>query len=259
MKKILHILSLALLTSWASAQSISVVDENQNPITDGSTTAVSLSTNELIDGLYLEPKFLVKNETNEDLILYIRRTIVQAPEQWTDALCWPPSCFDLTGSEASTPTSNMVRCTVKANSTTAYILAYDPDEEDPIDTYLKPRITINGVIGEAQYRFEVVEFGSSDVLFTFDMNFTVTMNTLSVKKDSAISLAPNPATDVVTVTVPDNGNGSIQMVDILGNVVYNADFTGTKKINTTQFKNGVYFVVITANGTRSNKKLVVRH
>lgn len=257
MKKILHILSLSLLTTWASAQSIIVTDINDNNIADGATVAVTLSTNDLIDGQYLEPKFLVKNNTGEDLVLYIRRTIVDAPEQWVDELCWPPSCFPMNGEVASTPFGTNL-CTVLANSSETNQL------EDWVNNiaalaYIKPRISPNNFIGGAHYRYEVVEYDTDVVYFTFDMDITVTMNTTTIKKDASITLAPNPATDVVTVSVPDNGNGSIQMVDVLGNVVYQADFTGSRKINTAQFKNGVYFVVITANGVRSNKKLVVRH
>lgn len=260
MKKILHILSLSLLTTWASAQSIIVTDIHDNNIADGATVAVTLSTNDLIDGQYLEPKFLVKNNTGEDLVLYIRRTVVDAPEQWDDKLCWPPSCYDMSDTVASTPVSQIVvqRTIVYANSSETNQLE-DWVNNIPYQAYIKPNIYINGAIGGGQYRYEVVEYDTDVVYFTFDMNITVTLNTTTIKKDASITLAPNPATDVVTVSVPDNGNGSIQMVDVLGNVVYQADFTGSRKINTAQFKNGVYFVVITANGVRSNKKLVVRH
>lgn len=258
MKKILHILSLSLLTTWASAQSIIVTDINDNNIAEGSTALVTMSTNDLIDGQFLEPKFLVKNNTGEDLVLYIRRTVVDAPEQWVDQLCWPPSCYPMNGDVASTPTNLTVRCTVLANSSETNHEDWNNDNT-PYQAYIKPNIYINGAIGGGQYRYEVVEYDTDVVYFTFDMDITVTMNTTTIKKDASITLAPNPATDVVTVSVPDNGNGSIQMVDVLGNIVYQADFTGSRKINTAQFKNGVYFVVITANGVRSNKKLVVRH
>lgn len=256
MKKILHILSLSLLTTWASAQSIIVTDINDNNIAEGSSAAVTLSTNDLINGEYLETKFLVKNNTSEDLVLYIRRTVVDAPEQWVDQLCWPPSCFPMNGVVASTPFGTNL-CTVLANSSETDHMDWSVSQ--PYTAYIKPNIYINGATGGGQYRYEVVEYDTDVVYFTFDMDITVTMNTTTIKKDASITLAPNPATDAVTVSVPDNGNGSIQMVDVLGNIVYQADFTGSRKINTAQFKNGVYFVVITANGVRSNKKLVVRH
>ena len=258
MKRLLHILSLSLLTTWASAQAITVTDINNNPITDGGSTSVNLSTSELINESYLETKFLVTNNSNSDLTLFIRRTIIDAPTQWEDQLCWPPSCFIMNGTTASTPTGATNRCIVSANSSiTNHIEDYAA--ETNFLAYIKPNIYINGIVGAGQYRYEVVNFNDNSVLFTFDMDINVTLNATTIKKDAAIVLAPNPASDVVTVSIPDNGNGSIQMVDVLGNVVYQADFTGSRKINTAQFKNGVYFVVITSNGVRSNKKLVIRH
>ncbi len=259
MKKILHILSIALISTWTSAQSIIVTDESNNVIENAGVVSLSLSTNELISGEYLEPKFLVKNNTDENLVLFIRRTIVDVPSQWEDQVCWPPSCF-ITNNAAtySTPTGTTIRTTVLANSSLTNHIEIHADDT-PFTAYIKPNIYINNTFGVGTYRYEVVDFESNDVLFTFDLELTTTLTTSNLKKESTISLAPNPASDIVTISIPDGGSGSIQMIDVLGNVVYNSEFTGSKKINTATFKNGVYFVVINTNGMKTNKKLVVRH
>lgn len=266
MKKILHILSLSLLTTWASAQSIIVTDINDNNIADGGNVTFTINSADLTEGeeQYFETKFLVKNLTTESQNWTIRREIVDLPNGWTDGVCWPPTCFLTNGSTSFTTPScsnpnqqNFNEVILEPNSSVTNQLDYGTMEN--YLAYIKPNVYPNGVVGTAVYRYFVVDCANDQDVFSFDLNITFTLNTTTIKKDASITLAPNPATDAVTVSVPDNGSGSIQMVDVLGNIVYQADFTGSRKINTAQFKNGVYFVVITANGVRSNKKLVVRH
>jgi hypothetical protein len=55
-------------------------------------------------------------------------------------------------------------------------------------------------------------------------------------------------------------NGTIRIVDVLGNVVTKESITGTKKIDLSNYRNGVYFITIeTSNGKTINRKLIVKH
>ena len=51
------------------------------------------------------------------------------------------------------------------------------------------------------------------------------------------------------------------IVDALGNVVYNEQIAnGTKSIDVSNFKNGVYFVIIDPSDAKPvNRKLIIRH
>jgi hypothetical protein len=52
----------------------------------------------------------------------------------------------------------------------------------------------------------------------------------------------------------------MRIVDVLGNVVSKETITGTKKIDLSNFRNGVYFITIeTSNGKTINRKLIVKH
>lgn len=266
MKRLLHILSLSLLTTWASAQAIIVTDDNNNEIPNNGTVTFTISSNDLSseENGFFETKFLVKNNTQESKNWTIQRDIIEVPNGWTDGVCWPPTCFLTNGATSFTTPScsnpnsqNFNEVVIEPNSSNTN--QFDWGTSETYAAYIKPNIYPNNSVGNATYRYRVVDCTNDEIVFTFDIVVSFTLNATTIKKDAAIVLAPNPATDVVTVSIPDNGNGSIQMVDVLGNVVYQADFTGSRKINTAQFKNGVYFVVITSNGVRSNKKLVIRH
>ncbi|MNK08322.1 hypothetical protein D3C87_262550 [compost metagenome] len=90
-----------------------------------------------------------------------------------------------------------------------------------------------------------------------------TLSTPSVTKDEvSISLYPNPASSVLHVSAQGlDGNYDVKMTDVLGKVVYNESVSGTsKKVDVSDFKNGVYMVTITEKGTRvQTRRIVVKH
>ena len=65
----------------------------------------------------------------------------------------------------------------------------------------------------------------------------------------------------VKIALDGIDNSSVKIVDVLGNVVYNESINnGTKNIDVSNFKNGVYFVLVEASGIKSfNRKLIIRH
>jgi hypothetical protein len=77
---------------------------------------------------------------------------------------------------------------------------------------------------------------------------------------NSISIYPNPATDLVTITSGSNIT-AVEVLNYIGQVVYNNPATETKKIqvNVSGFEAGVYFVkVTTADGIKTSKITVVR-
>ena len=63
---------------------------------------------------------------------------------------------------------------------------------------------------------------------------------------------------VISSNEVDNSN--VKIVDVLGNVVYTETISATKKIDLSDFKNGIYFITIeTSDSKISNRKLIIRH
>ena len=73
-------------------------------------------------------------------------------------------------------------------------------------------------------------------------------------------ILPNPADEAVNIQLNNSKNGTIKIIDLVGNIVYSDDFVTYSKVNVSEFKNGIYFVMIEAEGIKlSSRKLVVRH
>lgn len=91
-------------------------------------------------------------------------------------------------------------------------------------------------------------------------------NTLSTptntKEASSLSVYPNPVNSTLTVaTAGMNGSLDVRVTDVLGKVVFKESFaSGTKTIDVSDFKNGVYLVTVLENGSIvQTRRVVVRH
>ena len=90
------------------------------------------------------------------------------------------------------------------------------------------------------------------------------LSTPSVAKQTEISMSlyPNPVSSLLTVTAQGlDGNFDVKMTDVLGKVVYNESVSGTsKKVDASDFKNGVYIVTVLEKGTAiQTRRMVVKH
>lgn len=76
--------------------------------------------------------------------------------------------------------------------------------------------------------------------------------TAIAENSTSLSIYPNPATTVLNVEA--EGFSTIEMVNVLGQVVYSANATSNMQINVSNLDNGVYFVRLNgANGTATQK------
>ena len=107
----------------------------------------------------------------------------------------------------------------------------------------------------ANYVFE------AGVTYTFTPSLRGENDCITITTDGATAIAenstrfalyPNPATTVLNVEA--GGYNTIEMVNVLGQVVYSANATSNMQINVSNFDNGVYFVRLNgANGTATQK------
>lgn len=85
------------------------------------------------------------------------------------------------------------------------------------------------------------------------VNITVSNTTGVAENDApAARIYPNPATTVLNVEA--NGYDKVEIVNLLGQVVYSANATSNMQINVKSLSNGAYFVRMNgANGTTTQK------
>lgn len=85
-------------------------------------------------------------------------------------------------------------------------------------------------------------------------DFTVSATGTDITENAANSLSiyPNPATTILNVEA--EGYSTIELVNVLGQVVYSNNITENMQINVSNLNNGVYFVRLNgANGTTTQK------
>lgn len=192
----------------------------------------------------------IKNMTGVSKSWVITRLRINEKALWTDYLCWGHetdpfggTCYPATGMDFT-------------SWTTPNAVNVGNGEAGVLQTHISPDPTDAGT---STYRYYVSTDGvtfedSIDIEISFSLGLT------QVAPFLTIGVAPNPATDYVTVTAQGVEKASIKMVDVLGNVVLKDTFIGSKKINVTDFRNGIYFIMVEAEGVKPvSRKIIVRH
>ncbi|TNF46409.1 MAG: T9SS type A sorting domain-containing protein [Bacteroidetes bacterium] len=201
-----------------------------------------------------EAHFDVTNNTGSDQQWRITRWAMVMPSTWpADQLCWPPLCYNATGEFYITPSSQGNPAPIVVNGT-------DQTTNSEL-AEIKPRITIDvNNASYAHFRYYVTDAIGGNYVDSVDLTINFTLGVNSPKLTPALSLAPNPANDQLNLTL-SNTSGTVKIVDVLGNVVYmNQASEGSNPINTSNFRNGVYFVTVEGiEGKSLTRKLIVKH
>ena len=186
--------------------------------------------------------FVIKNISGSQKTWKILRYRINEIGTWSDYMCWD-LCFTA-GAMSTNPWASPTTLTLDDQSSQTLNTYVTPDDMNP---------------GTVTYRYYVSENGT-DYIDSVDMVVTYALNTAALSPEVSISVSPNPATETITVKASGSESGTIRIVDVLGNIVFEERYNGTKKVNVSDFRNGVYFVMVDPdNGKAVNKKIVVRH
>lgn len=239
-KKILSLLAGTFLfgATYAQNHEITVLGGNGQDIVNTVMT-VEITTN---DYIYMD--WNVKNVSGLTVQSIVARRVIDPVTGWTDQVCYGNAsggtCVDPPSNDWVMNSSDAV--TLADNETALANLKIHPDAPD-----------------NSHYRYY---FGTPQDPYQDSVDVFV-KNVLAVKelkKNISLTVSPNPASDFLSVKVPGVDKGTLKVVDVLGNVIMIENFSGSKTINTSSFKNGVYFVSITGEGfTSVTRKVVVRH
>lgn len=257
MKKIYHLLTLALLTATVSTAQVDIKEFSQGNATgqnlNGTTISRVVSDDELV-----VIDLAVVNKFNTNKTLSVTRDKILDVPAWSNGnisqgipaeqICWGP-----------VPDSTFVG------------VCMNPDS----DPWTTPNSFVLGQDGLANLKFDIHSSGTGTIHYRFYvMDNTVKVDsvdvylttTLSIKdkknEEVSVSIYPNPTSSVLTIAAQGlDGSYDVKMTDVLGKVVYNETVAGTtKKVDVSDFKNGVYLVTITEKGTAiQTRRIVVKH
>lgn len=239
-KKILSLLAGTFFfgASFAQNHEITVLGGNGQDIVN-SVITVDISNS---DYIYLD--WNVKNVSGGTVNSIVARKVIDPVTGWTDQVCYGNASG---GTCVDPPTNDWVM-----NSGDAVTLANN--DVALANLKISPNAPEN-----SHYRYY---FGTPQDPYQDSVDVIV-KNVASVKemkKTVALSVSPNPASDVVSIKVPGVDKGTLKVVDVLGNVIMVESFNGSKTLNTSTFKNGVYFITISGEGFATvTRKVVVRH
>lgn len=257
MKKIYSLLSLLLLTVSANAQ-VEIKEYSGGVPVGNDISGTTFTANVTDDQTYIF-YFNVKNTSGSDQYLRIKVLELSAPAGWTDGVCWGANPdVELEGQcyTAAQVSSNPWTTPNPPGVNHAQTIV------DQGNGLLYPDIHVSGT-GSAHYRYYVMPNQGSAPIDSFDLVVSRTLSVEDNKAAATVSVFPNPANNVLTVNTSglEGSGASVRIVDVLGKQVYSEEFSGSsKKIDVSDFKNGVYLLTVSEKGSAvQTRRIVVRH
>jgi hypothetical protein len=258
MKKILQSLSaiIALSISGVNAQDgIEIRLDGAGADISGGMHSINLYPGSPdFDGSLYIVHFVVTNNTGSDKQWRITRQKINVPGTWVDQICWPPLCFNASGNTYTTPNSGSYPAPTIVDGTSTTTNAEVAE--------LKPQITPDqSAASYALYRYYITDAATGNYMDSVDLAINFVLATPTIKQAPIINVSPNPANDIVNISTGSLENSSIKILDVLGKSIYTeTNASGMKTVDVSNFKNGVYFVMIEAPGMKTiTRKLIVKH
>lgn len=194
-------------------------------------------------------KFYYKNTSGAEQVISLRRLRVSVPTQWTELMCWAP-CDDNLFEGGCFGSAQMA-----SNPWTSPSVTVSNGEAAEI----KPDVTVVDVVGGGRFRYYVME--GNTILDSVDLHINATASVDDKEEAMGMTAYPNPANNFITIST--NGvsdHYTVRITDVLGKVVYTDEAGPVKKIDTGDFKNGVYLVSVMEKGVAiQTRRVVVKH
>lgn len=210
----------------------------------GSTyTHHALDTNE--QTLYVD---FVNRTGFDSLFVVARQRIAPVATSWEDGLCWEGT----SGFGICIDPVNMNTDFYQLSAGNGAFVA--PDDSVELKAQIWPDFNDPGTY---TYRY-YVGTPSSPKMDSIDIE--VILTPVSVPEATlTVGIHPNPASDHINVQAEGFESADIKVVDVLGNTVMTSTLSGSTKIDVSEFRNGIYFVTVSAEGRRVSRKVIVRH
>lgn len=232
--------------------SLSVLAQNQIKIYDKSNTEVTGSTLNVsssdLNAVSLDIYLDVKNNTDLDMNLFVRRIINSEVDLSSNAFCFGVQCYTPT-----IDTSLYATIILPGATNTSFIGDYYPNQHTGTTS--------------VTYEFFDNRIAGGPFAAQVTVNYTLSVVGLGNElKSYEISAAyPNPASasSAIEYNIPAGSNGKIILRNLLGTIVQEVSLDkqdGKAVINTNDLKDGLYFYsVILNNKVEVTRKLIVRH
>ncbi len=245
MKKIvLFIFTILLISSFSFGGGLVLLDSEGNDITGDTLDLAGLP-----DDDYLKAEVFFRNDMEEEVEVYMKKTEVDILDGTTNIFCWDGSCYPPDVYESPEP------------------ILLGPDETSTDDDFYAQYFP-NGLEGESVIDYEFFSKDDSFKAVVVTVVYTTEApNFVAFTKPPAGMLSepvPNPAVNYTEISyqLPAGTRDAYMIIiNMAGLTVKKTalDLSGDfLKLNTSSFKNGLFFYSLVADGKiMSTKKLVV--
>lgn len=254
MRKIYFLLFLFLpLTLLKAQDNISIFIEGQN--TDLSSGASPYTVNAPSSGSTIDVPFEVHNNSAVLQRWRITRKQLSVPAGWADGVCWGHSSDPFGGSCYSSTQMNTNPWTTPGGAGVLFDIL--PGEYGKMKPDFNPA---DGVSGFAHYRYYITNSSGMSYLDSVDVLVDYVAGNKIIKDPVSVTMVPNPADDYIFLNANNNESIQFKITDAMGAILMKEQFISSKKINTSEFRSGVYFISFEAPGIKSfTRKIIVRH
>ena len=195
----------------------------------------------------------VENHSGSDQDWFVSRTRINRPVSWVDFLCWGHQsntfggvCIDGATMDSDPWSMQNSQAVTVSDGEYGFISAHiTPSFNDP---------------GTVTYRYYI---GNVQNPYTDSMDVEVILTPLSIEDVTpslSVNVAPNPANDYVKVTADGVNDATVRIMDVLGNLILTKEIKGSKTFDISEYRNGIYFVIVESNGVKTvNRKVIIRH
>jgi len=200
--------------------------------------------------------YAVKNVSGSDTRLRVKRLRLTAPGDWEDELCWgqdPDTDFEAACFTAAQMSTNPWT-TPNAVGQNYSQMIYNGNVGD-----LKIGVTVESG-GVGKYRYYIMPNQGTTPIDSIDVMIESSLGVTEEKEVLGMTAYPNPVNNVLTVNTTGTENVVLKITDVLGKVVYNDEVGAIKKLDVSDYKNGVYLVSVYNEGVLvQTRRVVVKH
>lgn len=229
--------------------SITISIQGTSTDISGQTYEVALQSTDAVD-----VSFDIYNQTGVNHQWRVTRRKISVPTNWTDLLCWG-HCTDQFGGTCFPADTVNNPWTSPSNQS----VLFDINNGE----CGKLKVTINSdewtTNGQARYRYYISDDGLnySDSV-DLAMNYIVSVK--PIKEEISVNISPNPASDFIQISLNGIESANVKIMDALGTTLTKEAIGYSKKINISDLRNGVYFVVLDIPGSKTiTRKVIIRH
>ena len=254
MKKLICTIAAGALLSYSQAQQYDVYVENSCQSVDGSSVDISgnVHAETANIGDLVVVHFYFKNSSGSTKNVAVTRKKLCVPPEWSDGLCWGPTCTD--------PLFQGGCYTALQMTTNPWTSPYVTIENDSLGELISD-VHVDATLGGGHYRYYFSTVSETLDSVDLKINGECTLGLDKNHPEIGLSVYPNPADDELIISTSGiNGNQSLRITDLAGKTVYETIASDLHMIPVRNLINGAYLIsILEKENILQTRRIIINH